>query len=134
MHGTVASEIERRLPLLIEQHAGLLPDVAAGQRCDRAPVHLERSCLALAAWQSLDSAAVGWGLGDNTAVRAQVVGAGFGVSLDEDGTVSSVASAGMSERVIEAAGRFGSRFTANQERFTATMISNFQQVANLNAI
>ena len=32
----------------------------------------------------------------------------------------------MSERVIEAAGRFGSRFTADQERFTATLISNFQ--------
>jgi hypothetical protein len=122
---TVAAEIERRMPLLLAQHAGLLPPTRSDPACARAPVHLERGCLALAAWQSIaDSNCLG--LSASTSLRAQCVGAGFGVNLDDDGAMSRVASAGISERVIEAAGRFGSRFARDQQRFTASMVANFQ--------
>ena len=88
-------------------------------------MHLERGCLALAAWQSIaDSSCLE--LSASTVLRAQCVAAGFGVRLDDDGSVSSAASAGISERVIEAAGRFGSRFARDQDRFTASMVANFQ--------
>jgi hypothetical protein len=88
-------------------------------------VHLERGCLALAAWQSIaDSSCLE--LAASAVLRAQCVAAGFGVRLDDDGSVSSAASAGVSERVIAAAGRFGSRFARDQDGFTASMVANFQ--------
>lgn len=123
---TIAAEIERRLPLLTDQHAGLLPGPAEdGTECARAPVHLERGCLALAAWQSIaDSGCLE--LSTSAVLRTQCVAAGFGVRLDESGSISSIASAGFSERVIEAAGRFGSRFAPDQRRFTESMVANFQ--------
>ena len=88
-------------------------------------MHLERGCLALAAWQSIADSSC-FELSTSVVLRAQCVAAGFGVRLDDDGSVSSAASAGVSERVIEAVGRFGSRFARDQDRFTASMVANFQ--------
>ena len=88
-------------------------------------MHLERGCLALAAWQSIADSSCSE-LSASAVLRAQCVAAGFGVRLDNDGSVSSAASAGASERVIEAAGRFGSRFARDQDDFTETMVANFQ--------
>ena len=51
----ICEAIERRVPELIDRYSSLLPPDTATP-CHRAPVHLERGCLALAAWQAITEA------------------------------------------------------------------------------
>ena len=118
----ICADIERRVPELVDRHSALLHS-----DCDRASTHLERGCLALAAWDAIAEADAACADASEDAVT-HCIGAGLGMDLTAAATetTADTSAAPATLGFLQSAGvRFNSMFSRDQGKMNQGLVDKF---------